>query len=71
MSEKLLKITLLRSPIGRPESHKRTVKALGFRKLSQALIKKDSPSLRGMIHKVGYLLKVEEIGKEHEIHAGK
>lgn len=69
MSERLLKITLLRSTIGRPESHKRTVRALGFRRISQTLIKKDSPSLRGMIHKVGYLLKVEEIGKEHEVHA--
>ncbi|NSW77240.1 MAG: 50S ribosomal protein L30 [Candidatus Atribacteria bacterium] len=71
MSEQLLRITLLRSPIGRPESHKRTVKALGFRKLYQTLVKEDSPSLRGMIHKVGYLLKVEEIGKEYEANANK
>ncbi|MEN3185946.1 MAG: 50S ribosomal protein L30 [Atribacterota bacterium] len=69
MSEKLLRITLVRSPIGRPESHKKTVKALGFRKLYQTMVKEDSPSLRGMIHKVGYLLRVEEIGKEYEVNA--
>jgi large subunit ribosomal protein L30 len=69
MSERLLRITLLRSPIGRPESHKRTVKALGLRKLYQTVVKEDSPSLRGMIHKIGYLLKVEETGKEHETDA--
>jgi len=61
VSEKYLKITLLKSPIGRPESHKRTVQALGLKKLYQTLVKEDSPTVRGMIHKVDYLLKVEEI----------
>ncbi len=61
MEEKLLKITLKKSPIGRPESHKRTVKALGLRKLNQTVYHKDSPSLRGMIDKVAYLLEVESV----------
>ncbi|MGQ9623481.1 MAG: 50S ribosomal protein L30 [Candidatus Caldatribacteriaceae bacterium] len=58
---KMLRITLVKSPIGHPESHKRTVRAMGFRKLYQTIVKEDSPSLRGMIAKVGYLLKVEEM----------
>lgn len=61
MAERMLRITLARSPIGHKESHKRTVRALGFTKLHQTVEKKDSPSLRGMIAKVKYLLKVEEI----------
>ncbi|MCD6155971.1 MAG: 50S ribosomal protein L30 [Candidatus Atribacteria bacterium] len=56
-----LKITLLKSPIGRPESHKRTLKALGLRRLNQTVVKEDNPSLRGMIQKVNYLLKVENV----------
>ncbi|BER92801.1 MAG: large subunit ribosomal protein [Candidatus Atribacteria bacterium] len=56
-----LKITLLKSPIGRPESHKRTLKALGLRRLNQTVVKEDNPSLRGMIQKVDYLLKVENV----------
>lgn len=61
MPGKMLRITLARSPIGHPESHKRTVRALGFRKLYETIVKEDSPSIRGMIAKVNYLLKVEEI----------
>ncbi len=56
-----LKITLLKSPIGRPESHKRTLKALGLRRLNQTVVKEDNPSLRGMIQKVDYLLKIENV----------
>ncbi len=58
---RMLKITLAKSPIGHPEPHKRTARALGFRKLYQTVVKEDSPSLRGMIAKIGYLLKVEEM----------
>lgn len=61
MPGKMLRITLVRSPIGHPESHKRTVRALGFRKLYETVVKEDSPSIRGMIAKIRYLLKVEEV----------
>ncbi|MDI3542886.1 MAG: large subunit ribosomal protein [Candidatus Atribacteria bacterium] len=61
MGDKLLKITLKKSPIGRPESHKKTVRALGLRKLNQTVCHKDSSSLRGMINKVSYLLEVETV----------
>jgi large subunit ribosomal protein L30 len=55
-----LKITLVRSPIGRKPKHKLTVQALGLRKLGASVVHKDNPAVRGMIHQIGYLLKVEE-----------
>ncbi|KPL04879.1 MAG: 50S ribosomal protein L30 [candidate division Zixibacteria bacterium SM1_73] len=60
MGEKL-KITQIRSTIGRIEKQKQTIKALGIRKLYQSVIHKDSPQIRGMIEKVKHLVKVEEI----------
>ncbi|MBE8953077.1 MAG: 50S ribosomal protein L30 [Quinella sp. 1Q7] len=56
-----LKITLVRSVIGRPETQKRTVRSLGLRKLNSEKILPDSPALRGQIHKVEHLVKVEEV----------
>jgi len=55
-----LHITLVRSTIGVKPKHKLTVAALGLRKLNSTVVKKDNPATRGMIHQVGYLLKVEE-----------
>jgi len=59
--EKKLKITLVKSVIGQNERQRATVKALGLRKLNHSVIKADTPEIRGMINKVGHLLKVEEI----------
>lgn len=56
-----LKIKLVKSAIGRIESQKKTLKALGLRKLNQTVIKKDTPSIRGMINTVSHLVKVEEV----------
>ncbi len=58
--EKILRITLVRSPIGYSKEHKAAVKALGFKKLHQTVEHVDSPTLRGMIYKVAHLVKVEE-----------
>ncbi len=55
-----LQITLIKSGIGYEESQKRTLKALGLRRLNQSVIREDSPSLRGMIVKIRHLVKVEE-----------
>ena len=55
-----LKITLTRSPIGFNETIKRTVRALGLTKLQQTVIKPDNDAVRGMIHHVKHMLKVEE-----------
>jgi len=58
---KRLKIELVRSVIGRHYTQKRTVKALGLKKLHQAVVQPDNPQIRGMINKVKHLVKVEEI----------
>lgn len=59
-AEKKLRVTLVRSPIGYPEPQKRTVRALGLRRMHQTVEHTDSPALRGMITKVIHLVKVEE-----------
>jgi len=56
-----LKITLVKSPIGCKPKHKLTAQALGLRKLGASVQQKDNPAIRGMIHQIGYLLKVEEV----------
>lgn len=60
MAEKKIKLTLIRSISGRLASHKATVASLGLRRLHQNIEVKDTPSVRGMIKLVNYLLKVEE-----------
>ena len=57
---KKISITLVRSPIGYSERQKRTVRALGLRRLNHTVEQVDSPVIRGMITKVGHLVKVEE-----------
>ena len=57
---KTLSVTLVKSPIGNPEPQKRTVKALGLRRLHQTVVHNDSPALRGMLAKVIHLIKIDE-----------
>lgn len=59
-----LKVTQIRSTINRIEDHKKVIKALGLGKIGHSRIHNDSPSIRGMIDKVSYLLKVEELKEE-------
>lgn len=57
-----IKITQIRSMIGRPEDQKRTLAALGLGKINRSnLFEVMNPALAGMIQKVGHLVKVEEI----------
>ncbi|MGB9802945.1 50S ribosomal protein L30 [Desulfofundulus sp.] len=56
-----LKITLIRSLIGRPEDQRVTVRTLGLRKLHRSVVHEDTPQIRGMINKVSHLVKVEEV----------
>ncbi len=56
-----LKITYKRSAIRMIERHKRTVRALGFRKLYQTVIHTDTPSVRGMVRSIAHLVNCEEI----------
>ena len=56
-----LKVTLIKSKFGRLENHKECVSGLGLRKIHQSCMVSDTPENRGMINKVSYLLKIEEI----------
>ena len=55
-----IKITQVRSLIGRLPKHRRTVRALGLKRINHTVVQKDTPEIRGMIKQVGYLVKVEE-----------
>lgn len=59
-ANKTLKVTLIKSTIGAVPKNKKTVEALGLRKLHKTVELPDNPAVRGMIRQVGYLLKVEE-----------
>ncbi len=56
-----LRITQVRSAIRRPGTQKRVIEALGLRKLNQTVEHNDSPTIRGMVHKVQHLVTVEEV----------
>ena len=56
-----VKITLTRILIGYPKDQRATVKALGLGKIRTSVVKEDSASLRGMLHKVAHLVEVEEV----------
>jgi large subunit ribosomal protein L30 len=56
-----LKITLIKSTIGAIPKHKKTVQALGLKKLRSSVVKKDNPATRGMIFQVRHLVSVEEV----------
>ncbi len=61
MSEsiKKIKLTLIKSIIGTKQSHRATVRGLGLRGINSSAELEDTPSVRGMINKVYYLVKVE------------
>jgi large subunit ribosomal protein L30 len=56
-----LRITWVRSTIGRIEPQGRVIKALGLRRLNHSVVHDDSPMIRGMINKVPHLVKVENV----------
>ena len=58
--QKMLKITLVKSPIGAVPKHKATVQSMGLRKLNKSIVLPDNAATKGQIQQVGYLLKVEE-----------
>ena len=57
--EKTVKITLVKSVIGTKASHRATVRGLGLRRIRHSVELEDTPSVRGMINKVSYLVRVE------------
>lgn len=55
-----IKVTQKRSVIGRPPAQRRTVRALGLRRIGQSVTHDDTPSIRGMVFTVRHLVEVEE-----------
>ncbi|MDA8235080.1 MAG: 50S ribosomal protein L30 [Clostridia bacterium] len=54
-----IKVTLVRSFIGRPQDQRATVKALGLGKVNSSVVQEDTPQILGMVRKVQHLVKVE------------
>ena len=59
MADKL-KVTLVKSPIGCVPKHRRTVEALGLKKVNKTVELPDNAAVRGTVNQVSYLVKVEE-----------
>ena len=59
-NEKTIRITQIRSGIGRPEKHRRVLKGMGLGKFHGSVHLPDTPETRGMINKVCHLVKLEE-----------
>jgi len=55
---KKIRVKLIKSPIGSPESHRRTVQALGLNKIGTEVVHDDKPQIRGMVQKIEYMLEV-------------
>ena len=60
MAKKTVKVTLVRSTNGRLKAHKASVAGLGLRRINHTVEVEDTPSIRGMINRVNYLVRVEE-----------
>ncbi|HXD08575.1 MAG TPA: 50S ribosomal protein L30 [Anaerolineales bacterium] len=56
----MIRVTLVRSPIGYTKDQRATARALGLRRLHQTVEHKDNPTLRGMIQKIVHLVQIEE-----------
>ena len=55
-----LKITLVKSMIGRPEKHRKVLRGMGLTKLNRTVLLEDTPAIRGMVETVSHLVKAEE-----------
>lgn len=56
-----LKVTQTRSPIGRQQNQRETLRSLGLKRINDAVVKEDRPEIRGMIRTVTHLVRVEEV----------
>jgi large subunit ribosomal protein L30 len=63
MSE-MLKVTLVKSMIGRPEKHRKVLRGMGLTKMHRTVELENTPSIRGMVKAVNHLVKVEELTNE-------
>lgn len=62
MSKEMIKVTLVKSANGRLKNHRACVSGLGLRRIGHTVEVEDTPSVRGMINKVNYLVRIEEQG---------
>ncbi|MBM4122146.1 MAG: 50S ribosomal protein L30 [Nitrospira sp.] len=60
-TDKGLSITLKRSPIGTPSTHRLVLRGLGLRKCGQTVVRPNTSQVQGMIHKIFYLLEVKPL----------
>jgi large subunit ribosomal protein L30 len=56
----MLKVTLVKSMIGRPEKHRQVLRGMGLARINKTVELEDTPAIRGMIHKVSHLVTAEE-----------
>ncbi len=61
MADKKLKVTLVRSKIGKIKSHRDCLLGLGLKRMHQTVELADTPENRGMVQKVAYMLTIEEV----------
>lgn len=59
-----IRVTQRRSLIGRPPDQRRTVRALGLRRIGQSVVHEDTPSIRGMVYKVRHLVEATHAREE-------
>jgi len=64
---KKLKITQIRSYIGRPEKQRKILRGMGLGKLNRTVVLNNTPEIRGMIKKVSHLVSVEELEEETDV----
>ena len=55
-----INVTLIRSPIGAQPKHRECVRGLGLKRMHQTVVLEDTPSVRGMVNKIDYMVRVEE-----------
>ena len=56
-----INVTLVRSPIGAQPKHRECVRGLGLKRMNHTVTLEDTPSVRGMVNKVYYMVRVEEV----------
>jgi large subunit ribosomal protein L30 len=59
--KKQIKVTLVRSPLGFQPKHRACVRGLGLKRMHHTVVLEDTPSIRGMVNKVNYMVRVEEV----------
>jgi len=59
--QKQIKVTLVRSPIGFQPKHRECVRGLGLKRLNQTVVLEDTPSVRGIVNRIEYMVRVENV----------